>query len=99
MHATRTKPEKHWHSIGAAIASQDGSMADLDRVKTGKSVVDGWIMEGYAKASAKRTRMAIKAALADARGVISLHQNAIPGASVMVEELDTAIALAKLLNR
>ena len=65
MKTGRTKPENHWRGVGAAIANRDGSLADLDRVITGKKLIDEWIVEGYAKTSKKRSRQAIKLALGD----------------------------------
>lgn len=62
MHASRMKPETHWTNVGATVAKQHGSLADLDRVKTGRPVIDGWIITGYERTirrdAAKAQRLA-----------------------------------------
>jgi hypothetical protein len=45
------KPETHWKSVGAAVSKRGGSIADLDKVKTGKQSIDAWIIAGYEKAN------------------------------------------------
>jgi hypothetical protein len=54
MHAM--KPEAHWKSVGAAVAKRGGSLADLDRVKMGKPVIDAWIVAGYEGSRRDRRR-------------------------------------------
>ena len=49
MNASRMKAETHWKSVGAAVARRAGTLADLDQVKTGKKVIDAWIIAGYEK--------------------------------------------------
>lgn len=62
MNASRMKPETHWKSVGAAVSKRGGSIADLDKVKTGKQSIDAWIIAGYEKANRIEASKAIKLA-------------------------------------
>jgi hypothetical protein len=64
MRASGMKPEAHWKSVGAAVAKRGGSLADLDHVKTGKPVIDAWIIAGYQ--SSRRNHRRSRNRVADA---------------------------------
>lgn len=91
MRASRQKPENHWKGVGAAVARRGGSQADLDRVMTTSRTVNAWIAEGYAAANRREANRLVREKLAEARGAIRLHRNAIPGSSVLLAEIDAAL--------
>ena len=60
MHASRQKPENHWKRVGAAVAKQGGTQADVDRVMTKSARVNGWIADGYAAANRREARRLVR---------------------------------------
>ena len=64
MNASRQKPENHWRAVGAAVAKQGGTQADLDRVMTKSPRCNGWIAEGYAAANRREASRLVREARA-----------------------------------
>lgn len=62
MNASRTKPETHWKSIGAIVAKQGGTQADLDRVMTKSPKCNAWIADGYATANRREASRLVREA-------------------------------------